>query len=214
MTWSTRLENQAKAHANNMAARESLYHSQLNGDGENVAMQTGAQPTAADVTAAWYTELEYMKWDSNGEPLINQGGVTGHLTQEVWKDSKELGCAMAQSASGKWYSACQYHPAGNFNMSNPGVLKANVPAPSKSKAQCPGARFDCKRPGNLNLADGSTSDCDYWSRTISKCDWGQLSTVSSCSLGCQGGHAHGDIWPNGSMTCQCNDGRTSCSWSG
>lgn len=39
---------------------------------------------------------------------------TGHFTQVVWKGSKELGIAKANSASGKCYIVANYNPAGNM----------------------------------------------------------------------------------------------------
>lgn len=47
---------------------------------------------------------------------FNQGGHqsrTGHFTQVVWKNSKELGMARAKSSNGSVYVVARYRPAGN-----------------------------------------------------------------------------------------------------
>lgn len=36
----------------------------------------------------------------------------GHYTQLIWRDTEELGCAMAQGR-GSDYLVCRYYPAGN-----------------------------------------------------------------------------------------------------
>ena len=38
---------------------------------------------------------------------------TGHFTQVVWKDTRELGMARAKSKNGSVYVVARYRPAGN-----------------------------------------------------------------------------------------------------
>ena len=47
---------------------------------------------------------------------------TGHFTQVVWKNSKELGMARAKSSNGSVYVVARYCPAGN----DLNAFKANV----------------------------------------------------------------------------------------
>ena len=58
--------------------------------------------------ASWYDEI--AKYDF-AAPGFSQ--KTGHFTQVVWRNSKELGCAKA-SCSGKDYWVCRYSPPGNI----------------------------------------------------------------------------------------------------
>ena len=39
---------------------------------------------------------------------------TGHLTQMVWKSSREIGIGQAQSRNGRWFVVANFFPAGNF----------------------------------------------------------------------------------------------------
>jgi pathogenesis-related protein 1 len=40
-------------------------------------------------------------------------GTCGHYTQLVWRDTKEVGCAVARSANREVW-ACDYAPPGNY----------------------------------------------------------------------------------------------------
>jgi hypothetical protein len=69
----------------------------------------------------WYSEINSYDFDA---PSWN-GGV-GHFTQVVWRNSKQVGCAVA-SCSGQDLWVCQYSPPGNWNVDQPGELANNVP---------------------------------------------------------------------------------------
>ncbi|XP_077865903.1 Golgi-associated plant pathogenesis-related protein 1-like, partial [Saccoglossus kowalevskii] len=60
-------------------------------------------------TNAWYEEIDIYDYDFNN-PNYQNG--TGHFTQVVWKDTKMIGCATAES-NGRVYLACEYYPPGN-----------------------------------------------------------------------------------------------------
>jgi hypothetical protein len=53
--------------------------------------------------------------------------ATGHFTQVVWKNTRQVGCAVS-NCSGRRFVTCSYYPAGNvigqFN-SNVGPRKAS-----------------------------------------------------------------------------------------
>lgn len=48
---------------------------------------------------------------------------TGHFTQMVWKNTQEMGMAMARGLNGKIYVVANYNPRGNVV----GKFMANVP---------------------------------------------------------------------------------------
>ena len=58
---------------------------------------------------------------------------TGHFTQVVWKDSRELGVGRAQTRDGKWLVVANYRPAGNFL----GRFQDNVFPPKDGKIVIP-----------------------------------------------------------------------------
>ena len=96
--------------------------------GQNLYVCGGMTPTADSVLEGWYTEEE-VNYDYNTGTSKN-GGVIGHFTQVVWKNSKQIGCAIAQ---GNWsgyrnsyYVCCNYFPGGNIL----GQYTKNVDKPS------------------------------------------------------------------------------------
>jgi hypothetical protein len=58
---------------------------------------------------SWYSEVKKHTFGS--EPTTMG---TGHFTQIVWKGSKEMGIALARSASNKIIVVANYDPPGNF----------------------------------------------------------------------------------------------------
>lgn len=56
-----------------------------------------------------YFQVERYDFKRGG----HQAG-TGHFTQVIWKDSKELGMARAKSSDGSVYVVARYRPAGNM----------------------------------------------------------------------------------------------------
>uniref|UniRef100_A0A8B9KCZ1 SCP domain-containing protein n=1 Tax=Astyanax mexicanus TaxID=7994 RepID=A0A8B9KCZ1_ASTMX len=72
-----------------------------------------------------FGENLFYTWSSGGKSL------TGHFTQVVWKDTKELGYGVA--TDGKTvFVVGQYLPPGNFT--NPGAFEKNVLPPNKTPA--------------------------------------------------------------------------------
>ena len=114
------------------AADKAMQHSSGGGFGENIATagSTGdvmeKYPAYMAAAGMWYDEIK--DWDF--EKSASKGGVTGHFTQVVWKNSKQVNCGYAtyQRENWNWYIVtCQYYPPGNFNNDY-----ANNVAPIKS----------------------------------------------------------------------------------
>ena len=103
----------AQQYANYLAQSDSFQHSnnEYKGEslGENLYMCYGQKITGKAMTDAWYDEIKQYNFNSS---TFTSG--TGHFTQVVWKDSKEVGFAYAQSRSGNYYGVANYYPAGNF----------------------------------------------------------------------------------------------------
>lgn len=86
--------------------------------GENLYWRSGRTPTCGDAVIAWYNEIALYNFD---QPKFSP--KTGHFTQLVWRESKKIGCAAAQSPRTKRvYIACNYFPPGNVR----GRYKENV----------------------------------------------------------------------------------------
>ena len=109
LKWSADLENFAKKWALVLARIEDIKHSDNANYGENIYMSSDF-PDAQTAVGSWASEKNYY----HGEPIqLDNYWIFGHYTQIIWKDTKEVGCAIAQSAKGMYYVVCEYYPAGN-----------------------------------------------------------------------------------------------------
>ena len=62
-----------------------------------------------DIVNKWYEEKKNYEFDSN-KYIEN----TGHFTQLIWKETKEVGFGHKKSNNGKIYFVAIYYPAGNI----------------------------------------------------------------------------------------------------
>ena len=121
----------AQTTANNCAKLKTLQHSKdkYNNQpvGQNLYVKTIA-PTAQDVMDSWYVKEEPNYNYQTGKS--KNGWVIGHFTQVVWKNTQQIGCAVAVGTylayRGSYYVCCNYFPAGNYI----GQYVQNVRTPS------------------------------------------------------------------------------------
>ncbi|KAL6761458.1 putative SCP-like extracellular protein [Haematococcus lacustris] len=107
LTSSASVVSGAQSWANNLAATCTFKHSGASGVGENLAM---GYRTWADVAFAWYNEQAQYRYSAPG-----YSSNTGHFTQMVWRDTKQLGCATAKSkCTSQTIYVCRYTPPGNW----------------------------------------------------------------------------------------------------
>jgi pathogenesis-related protein 1 len=114
--------------ASNWANRCEWRHS--NSDlGENLWQGTVGGWSPAEQVQDWYNEINNYDF-SRGESA--NGGVVGHFTQVVWRETTQIGCGVA-ICGGDEMLVCNYAPRGNFafNESNAAANKRNVPPPCK-----------------------------------------------------------------------------------
>jgi len=103
------LEKDAQSFANQLAKEGRLRHDDTE-DGENVYAVSGKDDVTGDeVVDRWYAEVDKYNFKTPG---FRSG--TGHFTQVVWQETKELGIAKAKSDDGKIFVVARYRPAGNF----------------------------------------------------------------------------------------------------
>lgn len=105
--WADRLKNEGCA----------MYHSG-NGYGENIYKASALmwsdgrrdlqRKTPQQVTDSWGSEIKFYSYADN-----SCSGVCGHYTQVVWKNTKEVGCAMSVCGDNSQVWVCSYAPAGN-----------------------------------------------------------------------------------------------------
>lgn len=105
----------AQKWATHLAKNNKFEHSSntLNGSrlGENIAAKWSSQTSnfpGDTLVQQWYDEEPHHVYDKNPTVL-----KSGHFTQVVWKESRELGVGCALDSKGKVILVCNYFPAGN-----------------------------------------------------------------------------------------------------
>ncbi|CAF1664183.1 unnamed protein product, partial [Didymodactylos carnosus] len=107
------LNNIAQKYAEHLAQTGSFEHSHTKGLGENLWEKSGTTELSdidgVKATKDWYDEVKNYRYDHPDFALS-----TGHFTQLVWADSKQLGVGIAYSDDKKSvYVVTNYKPAGN-----------------------------------------------------------------------------------------------------
>ncbi|XP_072528472.1 GLI pathogenesis-related 2 [Salminus brasiliensis] len=120
LTVNRNLCQSAQKWAEHMLSIKTLKHS--NGDyGENLYYTWSSSPktlTGREAVDSWYSEIKDYRFN---KPGFTSG--TGHFTQVVWKDTKEVGYGVATDGA-TIFVVAQYLPAGNI--ANPGYFEKNV----------------------------------------------------------------------------------------
>jgi uncharacterized protein YkwD len=119
LKWSAKVAASAQKWADTLRGKGCALQHSGGRYGENLAAGTTGLLDAAGVTGMWYGESKKYSFHHPGFSMS-----TGHFTQVVWRDTKELGCARAQ-CSGLDVWVCQYDPPGNVE----GQYRENVLAP-------------------------------------------------------------------------------------
>jgi pathogenesis-related protein 1 len=108
LQWSEHLSAVAQNWANTLVSRRKFEHSPDNRYGENLFDISGQAATPALAVKFWAAEARNYDYASN-----SCRGMCGHYTQIVWRDSKNVGCAVAR-AGGREVWVCNYDPPGNW----------------------------------------------------------------------------------------------------
>lgn len=132
--------------------------------GENILRAKAYYLSGDECTNEWYKEE--ADYTYNG--FFKQS--TGHFTQMVWKNTRLVGFAYAQTSDGYFYVVANYFPAGNYknefttNVLKPGALEnlpIAFPAPLTSNSKQPDPRPAYRdEPKNKMLND------DYVGTTV------------------------------------------------
>lgn len=120
LTINKNLSRSAQKWAEHLLSIRTLMHS--DGDhGENVYYaytSANKKLTGREAVESWYNEVKDYNFSRPGF-----SSKTGHFTQVVWKDSKELGVGLATDGNTSFVVG-QYLPGGNI--ANPGYFEKNV----------------------------------------------------------------------------------------
>jgi hypothetical protein len=117
LTWSDDLASHAQEWADYLASigGHKLRHSKNTDEGENLWLGTSGSFTNTQMVKKWGKEKQYFVGGifPDVSSTSNSKDV-GHYTQIVWRNTKEVGCAIA-SAGGNDILVCRYSPQGNFH---------------------------------------------------------------------------------------------------
>jgi len=117
LTWSSKLAGEAQAWAEVLAREGRMRHStheESGGAGENLWMGPAGYYGPDTMVGAFVNERQH--YIHAAFPNISRTGKwqdVGHYTQVVWRDTREIGCAIARGRQDD-FLVCRYWPAGNW----------------------------------------------------------------------------------------------------
>lgn len=117
LAWNDRLARDAQAWAQQLAREGWLRHAsrqESGGAGENLWMGTAGYFPPEAMIRAFVEERRHYRHAAF--PHVSRTGSwqdVGHYTQVVWRDTREVGCAVARGARHD-VLVCRYWPAGNW----------------------------------------------------------------------------------------------------
>ena len=117
LKWSSKLAQDAQAWAEHLAAKDALVHAtqeQRQSAGENLWMGTAGMYSAEDMVGGFAAERAIFK--PGKFPEVSRTGKwqdVGHYTQLIWRDTKEVGCAVVRNKVND-VLVCRYFPGGNW----------------------------------------------------------------------------------------------------
>jgi len=116
LKWNVHLEREAREWAHHLSRKGKLQHADgktRNRTGENLWMGTAGHWPVETMVGMFIEEKQHYRHAHF--PDISKTGNwadAGHYTQVVWRETKEVGCAVV-SAHGNDVLVCRYWPAGN-----------------------------------------------------------------------------------------------------
>jgi len=131
VTWNDAIAKGAEKWAKYLAANNMFKHESNIKEGENLYMLSHkpTEPCTA-ATKAFYGEVKYYDFDKPG-----YSKKTGHFTQVVWKNTKQIGAAQATRKDGHFIVVIRYSPPGNYLGEKP--FSNNVFPPKGGEAGSP-----------------------------------------------------------------------------
>lgn len=116
LAWNASLARDADDYAKVLLARGALQHASprdRNGHGENLWMGTAGAWNSDAMVGMFLDERRYFRAAAFPDvSLTGNWTDVGHYTQIVWRETREVGCAI-DTGNGMDVLVCRYSPAGN-----------------------------------------------------------------------------------------------------
>ncbi|WP_375291315.1 CAP domain-containing protein [Qipengyuania sp.] len=116
LTWNSQLARDAQGWASQLLKRGALQHatpSDRKGHGENLWMGTAGAWDVAGMVEMFLEERRYFREAAFPDvSLTGNWTDVGHYSQIIWRETREVGCAI-DSGNGMDVLVCRYYPAGN-----------------------------------------------------------------------------------------------------
>jgi len=127
-TWSSSLTDYAQRWSDTLATNDGFYHSR-GPYGETLSLigaggaYSGQDKTNVVINAIdmWYNEISLYDWE-----LAMFTMETGHFSQVIWKNTRQIGIAIAANSRGNIVVTAEYYPPGNID-SRPYFLQNVLP---------------------------------------------------------------------------------------
>ena len=115
LVWDAEIARGAQEWTQHQANIGRMKHATGTGLGENLSWSWNKKEVPEDVLVGWVDkEAKYYDYDSNS----CVGGVCGHMTQAIWRDSKKLGCGKVEKGRDTYWT-CRYYEPGNVRGERP-----------------------------------------------------------------------------------------------
>jgi hypothetical protein len=122
LVWNPALARDAGDYAKVLLDQRRLQHASAEdrkGSGENLWMGTAGAWNSDAMVEMFLEERRYFRAATFPDvSLTGNWSDVGHYTQIVWRETKEVGCAI-DTGKGMDVLVCRYHPAGNVVGKNP-----------------------------------------------------------------------------------------------
>ena len=114
LQWSDALAQSAQQWADHLASIQQMQHSGQDGVGENLFMGTTRAFSFTQMVGSWGDEkANFTPGTFSDVSTTGNWMDVGHYTQVVWRNTTDVGCALASDGQND-YLVCQYSPPGNM----------------------------------------------------------------------------------------------------
>jgi pathogenesis-related protein 1 len=110
LVWSDKLARAAQEWADRLVKEGAFRHRPNSPWGQNLYEITGAEYLPQQIVNGWAAEARDFDYAAN---TCKEDRMCGHYTQLVWRDTRQVGCAVARGGNSEVW-VCEYSPKGNY----------------------------------------------------------------------------------------------------